>query len=208
MFQANGRQVLILSLLGVLLAGCAAIPTPGAKLPASPLPLPSATPAPTPENWVKYRNPEHNYVINIAPDWTINDRSTDEVIIFIGRSQGLAGLHVLALDWTRTLEEFARENFSFHQRRAKVIFEPISRSRMQLASGPTAERYEYRVQNGARFCVEHLVDLMLLSGGQAYALQGTVCESAVPLYLGLIEMMQQSFTPAADLAILPNYLRK
>ena len=72
---------------------------------------------------------------------------------------------------------------------------------MQLASGPTAERFAYRVQNETRFCVEYLVDLLLLSGGQAYALQGTVCESAVPLYLSLVEVMQRSFTPASDRAM-------
>ena len=204
MFRANGRQVLFFcagSLFVVFLAGCGASPTPGDTPSASPLPLLSATPAPTPDTWSKYRNPKYNYVIEIAPDWTIDDSSTDEVIIFIGRSQGLAGLHVLALDWSGTLEEFARENFSFHQRRARVLFEPISRSRVQMASGPTAERFEYRVQNEARFCVEHLVDLLLLAGGQAYALQGTACESAVPLYLSLIEAMQRSFTLAAGRAM-------
>ena len=130
----------------------------------------------------------------------------NEVIIFIGRSNGVAGLHVLALDWFGTLEAFAQQNYDFHRRRAKVIFEPKAQVQVRLASGQPAERIEFRVRNDARFCTEILVDVLVMSGGRAYVLQGSVCEEAEKTYGPMIEAMQRSFKLELSRAVAPDWM--
>ena len=163
---------------------------------------PTETPAPEatagsktglPGQWRTYQNPDFRYSIEVAPGWEIADAAKDEVIIFIGRPDGLSGLHILALNWSGTEEEFAQDNHNFHQRRAKVLFQPLSRTPVLMASGNMAEKFEYRVQNDSRFCIEHLVDVLLISGSSAYALQGSTCEEADALYSDIIKAMQRSF---------------
>jgi hypothetical protein len=146
-----------------------------------------------PKEWRTYHNRDYQYTIRVAPDWDINESSKDEVIIFIGQQSGLAGLHILALNWSQTAEEFVDSMISFHQRRSKVLFEPLSRNAITMASGARAEQFRYRIQIASKFCVEHLVDVLLVAGPRGYALQGTVCEEAAADYLNVIEAMQQSF---------------
>ena len=155
--------------------------------------------------WHTYRNEEFRYAIDIPPDWTVDDTAENEVIIFIGRSNGLAGLHILALDWTSTIDEFVRENHRFHQRRAAAYFEALSSAQVKMASGPTARRVLYRVQNDARFCTELLLDYLLLAGNISYALQGSICEGSESLYGADMEKMQRSFRLDSDLAMVPAH---
>jgi hypothetical protein len=164
----------------------------------------SASPA---KEWRTYHNSDYGYTIRVAPDWEINESSKDEVIIFIDRQRGLAGLHILAVNWSQTPEEFADSFISFHQRRAKVLFEPVSRNPIMLASGARAEQFRYRIQNASEFCVEYLFDVLLLAGRRGYALQGSVCEEAAPLYLDVIETMQQSFALDSGRASLDSPTR-
>ncbi len=72
-----------------------------------------------------------------------------------------------------------------------------------MATGPTARRVEYRVQNDLRFCTELLVDYLLVAGNLSYALQGSICEGAEDLYGADIEAMQRSFKLDSDLAMGP-----
>ena len=157
------------------------------------------------DQWRTYRNEEFRYAIDIPPDWTVDDTAKNEVIIFIGRSNGLAGLHILALDWTSTIDEFVRENHRFHQRRAAAYFEALSSAQVKMANGPTARRVQYRVQNDARFCTELLLDYLLLAGNVSYALQGSICEGSEGLYGADMEKMQRSFRLDSDLAMVPAH---
>ena len=204
MIKACSRRLILYGmwpLLAVVINACSTTSTPS----ATPTVLsPSASPtsrSSVPDTWTTYRNDEHNYSIDIAPDWEVDDSNKDEVIIFIGRSQGQAGLHILVIDWSSSKEEFAQENYKFHQRRAKVLFEPISRSEVLMVSGASAERFEYLAQNEAKFCIELLVDILVVARTRAYALQGTACQGSAPLYLGAIERMQRSFTLDSGQAI-------
>lgn len=144
--------------------------------------------------WSAYRNEEFNYTIDVAPNWKVDDSAKDEVILFIDRSDGVAGLHVLALAWSGTREAFTQRNYEFHRRRARVMFEAGTPSQVRLESGLLAERSEFRVQNGTSFCTEQLVDILVLAGGRGYVLQGSVCEEAESEYGETIEAMQRSFT--------------
>ncbi len=72
-----------------------------------------------------------------------------------------------------------------------------------MVTGPTAQRVEYRVQNDSRFCVELLVDYLLVAGNMSYALQGSICEGAEDLYGADMETMQRSFRLDSDLAMVP-----
>ena len=186
----------------------------GQTPPISVQPQPSATLEPNPAStvrspalgayqWRTFRNEEFRYSIEIPLDWIVDDDDKNEVIIFIGRSNGLAGLHILAFDWTSTIDEFVRENHRFHLRRAAVLFEPLSRTLVKMATGPTARRVVYRVQNDSRFCTELLVDYLLVAGNLSYALQGSICEGAEDLYGADMETMQRSFRLDSDLAMVP-----
>lgn len=179
-------------LLAVMAAACGPGSAPGQT--PEPTTSPPAQDAAAPaREWRTFHNPDYQYTIRVAPDWEINESSKDEVIIFIGRQSGLAGLHILAVNWSQTAEEFVNSMINFHQRRSKELFEPVSRNAITMASGARAEQFRYRIQTASKFCVEHLVDVLLVAGPRGYALQGTACEEAVPLYLQAIETMQQSF---------------
>lgn len=157
------------------------------------------------DEWRTYHNDELGYSVQVPPSWTIDDTDKNEVIIFVGPSNGLAGLHILALDWTSTLDQFVVESDRFHQRRAVAQFEALSDHQVEMATGLTARRLEYRVQNDSRFCVEILVDYLLVAGNLSYALQGSVCESALELYAEDTEKMQLSFKLDSDLAMAPAF---
>ena len=73
-----------------------------------------------------------------------------------------------------------------------------------MATGPTARRVVYRVQNDSRFCTELLVDYLLLAGNRSYALQGSICEESEDLYGADMETMQRSFRLDSDLAAAPE----
>ena len=187
------HRLAFLIALVVVLAACGPGPAPRqSQEPTTTPPLQNA--ASTAKEWRTYHNSDYGYTIRVAPDWDINESSKDEVIIFIGVQRGLAGLHILAVNWSETAEEFADSFISFHQRRAKVLFEPVSRNAITMASGARAEQFRYRIQNASEFCVEYLFDVLLLAGRRGYALQGSVCEEAAPLYMEAIETMQHSFT--------------
>lgn len=182
-------------LIAILVAAVAAC-GPGSAPGQSPEPTtsPPVQDAVSPaKEWRTFHNRDYQYTIRVAPDWEINESSKDEVIIFIGRQSGFAGLHILSVNWSQTSEEFANSMISFHQRRSKALFEPVSRNVIMMASGARAEQFRYRIQTASKFCVEQLVDVLLVAGRRGYALQGTVCEDAVPDYLNVIETMQQSF---------------
>lgn len=179
-------------------------PTPSPILPSVPSQQPASPESPSDNQWSTYRNEEFNYRIDVAPNWEVDDSAKNEVIIFIGRSDGLAGLHVLALDWSGTRQAFAQRNYDFHRRRAKVLFETGSRAEVRLASGLPAERFEFRVQNDTRFCTERLVDILVLAGGRGYVLQGSVCEEAEPAYGGAIKAMQRSFNLESSRVAAPD----
>ena len=195
-------------LIAGALLGCGQTPPTGVQPQASANvePSPASTvrsPALGAKQWRTFRNEEFRYSIQIPPDWIVDDDDKNEVIIFIGRSNGLAGLHILAFDWTSTFDEFVRDNHRFHRRRAAVLFEPLSSTQVEMATGPTARRVEYRVQNDFRFCIELLVDYLLVAGNLSYALQGSICEGAEELYGADIDTMQRSFRLDSDLAMVP-----
>ena len=154
------------------------------------------------DQWSTFRNEEFRYSILISPKWTVDDQTKNEVIIFVDRSNGLAGLHILALDRTFTMDEFVQENNKFHQDRAAEYFEALSSIPIEMANGPIAQRLGYRVQNHSSFCVEILLDYLLVAGNLSYALQGSVCEGAEGLYGQEMETMQRSFRLDADLAMI------
>jgi len=173
----------------------ASIPATHPSTPAS-----TAVEAGAARDWRTYRNDRFGYRVDVAPDWSIDESSKDEVIIFVGRSDGLAGLHILTVGWSGTAGEFAEENVKFHRRRAMERFEIVARSQIVMDSGLVAERIEMLVQNESRFCVEHLVDLVMVVEGRAFALQGSVCESVADSYLEDLQVMQHSFTVEAPQA--------
>ena len=80
------------------------------------------------------------------------------------------------------MDEFARENHLFHQRRAAAYFEPLSSAEVEMANGLTTRRVAYLVQNDPRFCAEFLLDYLLLAGDVSYALQDSVCEGPQGLF--------------------------
>ena len=185
-------------------------PTPPTTVQPQASPNPESDPASTvlspalgANQWRTFQNQEFRYSIEIPPDWIVDDSAKNEVIIFIGRSNGLAGLHILAFDWTSTIDDFVLENHRFHLRRAAVLFEPLSSTRVEMATGPTARRVVYRVQNDSRFCTELLVDYLLVAGNLSYALQGSICEGAEDLYGADMETMQRSFRLDSDIAMGP-----
>ena len=155
------------------------------------------------DQWSTFRNEEFRYSIQVPPDWSINETDKNEVIISIGPANGQAGLHILALEFTSTIDDFVRENHLFHQRRAAAYFEPLSNEEVQMSNGPTARRVAYRVQNDLRFCPEILLDYLLLAGNLSFALQGSVCEDAQSLFGEDMETMQRSFRLDSDLAAAP-----
>jgi hypothetical protein len=186
-----------------VMAACGTDPAPGQPQVPTASPPVQATASPAKE-WRTFHNRDYQYTIRVAPDWEINESSKDEVIIFIGSQSGQAGLHILAVNWSQTAEEFFDSMISFHQRLAKVLFEPILRNAIMLESGARADQFRYRIQNASQFCVEHLVDVLLVAGQRGYALQGSVCEEAAPLYVDVIEAMQQSFALDLGLASLDS----
>ena len=155
------------------------------------------------DQWRTFRNEEFRYSIEIPPDWTVNDTAKNEVIISIGPLNGQAGLHILALDWSATIDEFVLENHLFHQRRAAAYFEPLASAQVEMTNGTTVLRVAYRVQNDPRFCTEFLLDYLLLAGNLSYALQGSICEGAEGLFGEDMETMQRSFRLDSDLAMVP-----
>ena len=72
-----------------------------------------------------------------------------------------------------------------------------------MTNGLTARRVAYRIQNDRRFCVEFLLDYLLLAGDLSFALQGSVCEEAQELFGQDMETMQRSFRLDSDLATAP-----
>ena len=173
----------------------ASIPTTHPSAPTS-----TAVEASAAGQWTTYRNDRFSYRVDVAPQWSIDDSSKDEVIIFVGRPDGLAGLHILTLGWSGTAGEFAEETVKFHRRRAMETFEIVSRSQIVMDSGWVAERIEMLVQNEGRFCVEHLVDLVMVVESRAFALQGSICETVADLYLEDMQVMQHSFKVEAPQA--------
>ena len=152
------------------------------------------------DQWRTFRNEEFRYSIEIPPDCSINDTAKNEVIISVGPANGQAGLHILALEFSSTIDEFVKETHLFHQRRAAAYFETLSSAQEEMANGLTARRVAYRVQNHPRFCAEFLLDYLLLAGDLSYALQGSICEGAEGLYGEEMEIMQRSFRLDSDLA--------
>ena len=199
-----------LLIAGALVACDATSPTspkPQAGSTAEPNPSPTViSPVVGVDRWRTFRNEEFRYSIEIPPNWTINDTAKNEVIISIGPANGQAGLHILALDFSSTIDEFVKENHLFHQRRAAAYFETLSSTQVEMANGLTARRVAYRVQNHPRFCTEFLMDYLLLAGDLSYALQGSICEGAEGLYGEEMEIMQRSFHLDSDLAMIPANL--
>jgi len=193
-----------LLIVGALVA-CDTSPTATAQLESNSKlePTPVNSVADKTDQWRTFRNDEFLYSIEIPPDWAINDTAKNEVIISIGPANGQAGLHILALELSATLDEFVRENHLFHQRRAAAYFEPLSSAQVEMTNGLTAVRVAYRVQNDPRFCTEVLLDYLLLAGDLSYALQGSICEGAQGLYGVDMETMQRSFRLDSDLAMTP-----
>jgi hypothetical protein len=192
----------LFALAVAVMAACGPGPAPGQS--PEPITSPPAQGAASPaKEWRTYHNRDYGYTIRVAPDWRINESSKDEVIIFIDRQTGLAGLHILALNWSQTAEEFVDSMVDFHHRRSKALFEPVSRNAIMMASGARAEQFRYRIQTASKFCVEHVVDVLLVAGRRGYALQGAVCEEAAPVYMKAIETMQRSFALDSGRASLP-----
>lgn len=153
--------------------------------------------------WRTFRNEKFRYTIDVPPGWTIDESAKNEVIIAIGPANGQAGLHILALELTSTMNDFVLENHRFHQRRAAVYFETLSSDEVQMTNGPTARRVAYRIQNDRRFCTEILIDYLLLAGNLSFALQGSMCMGAEGLFGEDLEIMQRSFRLDSDLAMAP-----
>lgn len=196
----------LVALVFGMVAACGTGSAPGQSPPPT-TPPPVQDAASSPKEWRTYHNRDYQYTIQVAPDWDINESNKDEVIIFIGRQSGLAGLHILAVNWSQPAEAFVDSMISFHQRRSKELFEPVSRNVIMMASGARAEQFRYRIQTASKFCVEHLIDVLLVAGRRGYALQGTACEEAASLYIEAIETMQQSFALDSGRASLDSAIR-
>lgn len=217
MFYIRGRRITTYGawiLIVGLIVACGSNPTPTTpvQLPTDPTAVANSTPTVAPsivnaDQWSTFRNEEFRYSILIPPNWTVDDKTKNEVIIFVDRSNGLAGLHILALDRAFTMDEFVRENNKFHQDRAAEYFEAMSSTPIEMANGHYAHRLGYRVQNHPSFCVEILMDYLMVAGNLSYALQGSICEAAEGLYGQEMEAMQRSFRLDSDLAMISRFHR-
>ena len=200
MLLFNGKHIFLPAvcfIVWIVPVACQSATTPPTHPSAS-----ASTPvdAGTAGDWATYRNDRFSYRVDVAPEWSIDESDKDEVIIFVDRPDGLAGLHILTLGWSGTAGEFADETVKFHRRRAMERFEIVSRSQIVMDSGLVAERIEMSVQNESRFCVERLVDLVMVVESRAFALQGSVCETVADSYLEDMQLMQLSFTVEAPQA--------
>ena len=208
MIPILGRLVILggISLIALMLAACGGSSTPLPEQ-TSTLNAESTLDAPLAEAplisdlWTVYRSDKHRYTIDVPPNWQTDDSDPDEVVFFVEQSSGLAGLHILTLDWPGTSEDLSLQNFNFHIRRAGVMFQPGLPTLVKMNSGISAERAEFRVLNDARFCTELLVDVLLVADKRGYILQGSVCENFDQIYGSTIEEMQQSFKLISERAM-------
>jgi|GEM_PF-1110850 len=163
--------------------------------------VPTLTPVPTPRVWQVYRNSDYGYSLSLAPGWSVVESSKDKVLL---RHTNAAHLQVFPLHWIGyTVDRAADEVVAFRKKESSLVFDLISRSPARLGSGLSGVKIVFRAQTSTTYCLEYVVEYVVLVGSQMFELVGSMCEHSKDRYLADVETMLNSF-PTATVASAPT----
>ena len=159
-------------------------------------------PTPTPGQWAQYRNDDFGYVVDIAPDWYL-DEETDEGDATFWNADGTGIMEIFAYelgsDWT--LQEHADWERNYLEELAGQeswdVFEVKSFQKRQHGA---YEYYimAYRWRQSNEYCTSDNVDLIFLSDfypskPYGFVVRGNLCESSLGLHGESRDTMLSSF---------------
>ncbi|MCH8870573.1 MAG: trypsin-like peptidase domain-containing protein [Chloroflexi bacterium] len=141
--------------------------------------------------WQTYRSRDFDYTINYPPTWTVDDSSSDFVVIDGGDFAGV------------TIEVFdLSESFWTHDELVEVLLEIAeedaedSRQTFKLTSskevrGPGGRKYQwvtYITRDSTGYCSEHFIDIIALHSDYpdepyGYEVTASICEHSLDAYV-------------------------
>ncbi len=162
-------------------------------------PIPTSMPTPWPTltsqvKWRTYHNYTYDYSIDAPADWVMDDQ--DKSYVYFDSPDGFASASMFVPDYyIRSADE---EMTNYIERLKKdaprpSLFEVLDQGDYSGEEGEVS-LIRYRINRSSDYCVEEIIEMILVNGSDNYWLALSVCEHSAEEYVPVLRAILDSLT--------------